>query len=95
MSNRRLSDRAWFDEHVKIIKVDVPAPLFEVVAGGTATVDADGDVTLDITPVRRHDPYDECDGLPLGPNTPFGRTRCVECNTDLCGCELAYGHDCE
>lgn len=51
MSNRRLSDRAWFDEHVKIIKVDVPpAPMFAVVAEGTASVDENGDVTLDLVP---------------------------------------------
>lgn len=61
MGNRRLSDRAWFDEHVKIIKVDVPPPpLFEVVAEGEAIVDAGGDVTLDLTPVPDDGPRCDC-----------------------------------
>ena len=54
--------------------------------------------------VIRHAPHDECDGSPVSRLT-FGRGtfeviarhgyRCGECGVALCGCELAYGHDCE
>lgn len=35
----------------------------------------------------RHDPYENCDGLPV--------KQCGECHTQLCSCFVAYGHDCD
>jgi hypothetical protein len=34
-----------------------------------------------------------CDGKRLLPL--FGPTKCEECGTPLCACQVAYGHDCE
>lgn len=59
--------------------------------------------------IRRHEEYDECDGLPIvfrgvDMNQLFGdealvilhgAPRCSECGIALCSCEYAYGHDCE
>lgn len=39
-------------------------------------------------PGRVHDATEDCDGWRYGP-------WCPECYRDLCGCERAYGHDCE
>ena len=54
--------------------------------------------------VQRHAPTSECDGSPVSrvtfaPGTfdviAHRQYRCGECDAPLCGCELAYGHDCE
>lgn len=44
----------------------------------------------DAAPVSelRHQPTDDCNGLPFG-------QPCVECHVRVCPCERAYGHDCE
>jgi hypothetical protein len=34
-----------------------------------------------------------CDGRRLPPL--FGPTKCEECGTPLCACQVACGHDCE
>jgi hypothetical protein len=65
---------------------------------------------MDITLIQRHEPYDECDGIPIAyrgadiervfgkDEAPFilnGAPRCLECGIALCSCEYAYGHECE
>lgn len=36
----------------------------------------------------RHAPKDDCNGEAFG-------NKCLECDSPLCACEYAYGHDCE
>jgi RNA polymerase subunit RPABC4/transcription elongation factor Spt4 len=39
-------------------------------------------------PEKRHAPNSDCDGETFG-------IKCAECDSPLCTCEYAYGHDCE
>jgi hypothetical protein len=54
-----------------------------------------------LTTTLRHEPTADCDGTPASTAVmKHGRLRaipliCRECDIHLCGCEEAYGHDCE